>query len=121
MEIAEIEQALTTDIQEGLPEDIVKKKRKQYGLNELSKGKKQSGIKVFFSQFKDFMVLILLMATVISFFLGEYIDATAIMAIVLLNGILGFFQERKAEKSLQALKKLSAPKVFVYRENKWQS
>lgn len=121
MEIAEIEQALTTDIQEGLPEDVVKKKRKQYGLNELAKGKKQSGIKVFFSQFKDFMVLILLMATVISFFLGEYIDATAIMAIVLLNGILGFFQERKAEKSLQALKKLSAPKVFVYRENKWQS
>lgn len=120
MEIAGVEQALSTNKQTGLSEDVVKKNRKQYGLNELSKGKKQSGIKVFFSQFKDFMVLILLMATVISFFLGEYIDATAIMAIVLLNGILGFFQERKAEKSLQALKKLSAPKVYVYRENKWQ-
>lgn len=59
---------------------------------------------MFFAQFKDFMVLVLLAATLISGFLGEYVDAVAIIAIVFVNGILGFFQERRAEQSLQALK-----------------
>ena len=52
-------------------------------------------------------------------FLGEYVDAIAIIAIVFLNGILGFFQERKAEKSLDALKEMSAPQVHVLRNNQW--
>src|SRR5690606_12191783 len=65
------------------------------------------------------MVIVLLAATLISGLLGEYIDAIAIMAIVLLNGLLGFFQERKAEKSLEALKTLSAPKANVLRNGKW--
>ena len=59
---------------------------------------------MFLEQFKDFMVLVLLAATLISGLLGEYIDAIAIIAIVVINGFLGFFQERKAEKSLHALK-----------------
>ncbi len=64
---------------------------------------------VFLAQFKDFMVLVLFGATIVSAFLGEYIDSIAIVAIVIINGILGFFQERKAEKSLEALKELAAP------------
>ncbi len=62
------------------------------------------------------MVLVLLAATLISGFLGEYIDAIAIIAIIFVNGILGFFQERRAERSLEALKELSAPQVAVLRE-----
>ncbi|MCG0041223.1 hypothetical protein LV454_30040, partial [Escherichia coli] len=58
-------------------------------------------------------------ATLISGLLGEYIDAIAIIAIVVINGFLGFFQERKAEKSLHALKELSAPQVAAMREGKW--
>ncbi|MCH6268930.1 calcium-translocating P-type ATPase, SERCA-type, partial [Neobacillus citreus] len=103
----------------GLSAEEVKKRVKQYGLNELEEGEKQSALLLFFSQFKDFMVLVLLAATLISGLLGEYIDAIAIIAIVIINGFLGFFQERRAEKSLQALKELSAPQVSVLRDGKW--
>ncbi|SPT92781.1 P-type calcium transport ATPase [Bacillus subtilis] len=65
------------------------------------------------------MVLVLLAATLISGFLGEYVDAVAIIAIVFVNGILGFFQERRAEQSLQALKELSTPHVMALREGSW--
>ena len=74
---------------------------------------------LFFSQFKDFMVLVLLAATLLSGILGEYMDAIAIIAIVVINACLGFYQERRAEKSLQALKELSAPHVHALREGQW--
>lgn len=116
----DVEEALNTDLSLGLSEEDVKKRRNQYGFNELEEGEKQSAILLFFSQFKDFMVLVLLAATLISGLLGEYIDAIAIIAIVIVNGCLGFFQERKAEKSLQALKELSAPQVTVLRDGEWR-
>jgi P-type Ca2+ transporter type 2C len=115
----DIEQSLNTNYQEGLSTEDVAKRRKQYGYNQLEEAEKQSALLLFFSQFKDFMVLVLLAATLISGLLGEYIDAIAIIAIVLINGFLGFFQERKAERSLQALKELSAPQVSVLRDGKW--
>lgn len=115
----DIEKALNTDLSEGLTEKDAKKRINQFGLNELEEGEKQSALLLFFSQFKDFMVLVLLGAVLISGFLGEYIDAIAIIAIVIINGFLGFFQERKAEKSLQALKELSAPQVTVLRDGEW--
>ncbi|WRP08391.1 cation-translocating P-type ATPase [Rossellomorea aquimaris] len=115
----DIEQSLNTNYQEGLTTDDVAKRRKQFGYNQLEEAEKQSALLLFFSQFKDFMVLVLLAATLISGLLGEYIDAIAIIAIVLINGFLGFFQERKAERSLQALKELSAPQVSVLRDGKW--
>ncbi len=115
----EVEEALNTDFSAGLTDDDVKKRRNQHGFNELSEGEKQSALLLFFSQFKDFMVLVLLAATLVSGLLGEYIDAIAIIAIVIINGLLGFFQERKAEKSLSALKELSAPQVQVLRGGKW--
>ncbi|WP_044337448.1 cation-translocating P-type ATPase [Rossellomorea aquimaris] len=115
----DIEQSLNTNYQEGLSTEDVAKRRNQYGYNQLEEAEKQSALLLFFSQFKDFMVLVLLAATLISGLLGEYIDAIAIIAIVLINGFLGFFQERKAERSLQALKELSAPQVSVLRDGKW--
>ena len=119
MKKQEIEKALQTSSYTGLSNDEVKYRQKKYGFNELHEGEKQSLWLLFFAQFKDFMVLVLLVATLISGFLGEYVDAIAIIAIVFLNGILGFFQERKAEKSLDALKEMSAPQVHVLRNDKW--
>jgi P-type Ca2+ transporter type 2C len=116
----EVKEALNTDLSIGLSESDTKKRINQYGYNELDEGEKQSALIVFFSQFKDFMVLVLLAATLISGLLGEYIDAIAIIAIVIINGFLGFFQERKAEKSLDALKELSAPQVTALRDGKWK-
>ncbi|WP_394232577.1 calcium-translocating P-type ATPase, SERCA-type [Niallia oryzisoli] len=119
MNTKEVEEALNTDLSSGLTSADVKQRLKQYGNNELEEGERQSAWLVFFSQFKDFMVLVLLAATLISGFLGEYIDAIAIIAIVIVNAFLGFFQEVKAEKSLQALKELSAPQVQVLRNGQW--
>ncbi len=119
MEINQVEKALETDFSSGLSQEEAAKRIKRYGYNELDEGEKQSALLLFFSQFKDFMVLVLLAATLISGLLGEYIDAIAIIAIVILNGFLGFYQERRAEKSLQALKELSAPQVTVLRSGTW--
>ncbi|QVY63228.1 calcium-translocating P-type ATPase, SERCA-type [Cytobacillus gottheilii] len=115
----EVEQALSSSMKEGLTEDDARKRLKQYGYNELEEGEKQSALLLFFSQFKDFMVIVLLAATLISGLLGEYIDAIAIIAIVIVNGFLGFYQERRAEKSLDALKELSAPQVMALRDGEW--
>ncbi|MGF2615592.1 calcium-translocating P-type ATPase, SERCA-type [Rossellomorea vietnamensis] len=115
----DIEKTVNTDFTNGLTQEEAEKKQKQFGFNELQEAEKQSALLLFFSQFKDFMVIVLLAATLISGLLGEYIDAIAIIAIVLINGFLGFFQERKAEKSLNALKELSAPQVNVLRDGNW--
>ncbi len=119
METDEVERTINTDYQNGLSDKEAKVRQKQYGFNELKEAERPSAILQFLEQFKDFMVVVLLAATLISGLLGEYIDAIAIIAIVLINGFLGFFQERKAEKSLNALKELSAPQVIVLREQQW--
>ncbi|MBD1379987.1 cation-translocating P-type ATPase [Metabacillus arenae] len=116
---SDVIRATNTNEKQGLSDSDVHKRRQQYGPNELQEGEKPSALLQFLAQFKDFMVLVLLGATLISGILGEYIDAVAIIAIVLINGILGFFQERKAEKSLHALKELSAPQVVVLRDGEW--
>jgi Ca2+-transporting ATPase len=115
----EMEKSLQTNVTHGLDDDEVKDRLRKNGFNELKEGEKQSAILLFFAQFKDFMVIVLLAATLVSGILGEYIDAIAIMAIVFLNGLLGFFQERKAEKSLDALKEMAAPQVNVLRDGQW--
>ncbi|MBD8068357.1 calcium-translocating P-type ATPase, SERCA-type [Bacillus sp. PS06] len=119
MEAEKVERTMNTDIQTGLSDKAVKERQEQYGYNELKEADRPSALLVFLEQFKDFMVVVLLAATLISGLLGEYIDAIAIIAIVLINGLLGFFQERKAEKSLHALKELSAPQVNVLRNGQW--
>lgn len=110
---------LGSDLEYGLSAKQAEQKLAKFGANRLEEPEGKPALFVFLGQFKDFMVLVLLAATLISGLLGEYIDAIAIMLIVLLNGILGFVQERKAEKSLQALKQLAAPKAKVLRDGKW--
>lgn len=119
LSVEEVLQSLQADQKKGLTEKEAEKRRAKLGLNELAEERRQSSLSIFLNQFKDFMVLVLLAATVISGLLGEYIDAAAIITIVILNGILGFIQERKAEQSLAALKELSSPQATVLRNGKW--
>lgn len=104
-----------TDKEDGLSTSEVKKRLNKFGFNEIVEKEKTSWWKRLVAQFQDFMVLILLGATLISAFLGEYVDAITILAIVIINAILGFVQEFRAEKSMEALKKLAAPTAHVIR------
>lgn len=109
-----------TDAQEGLASNEVKTRLEKFGYNEMVEKAKQSWWKRFLAQFQDFMVLVLLGATLISALLGEYVDAITILAIVLTNAILGFVQEYRAEQSMEALKKLAAPTARVLRNGNQQ-
>lgn len=100
---------------DGLSTQEVKTRLDKFGYNELKEKAKIPWWRQFVAQFQDFMVLVLLAATLISAFLGEYADAITILAIVLLNAVLGFIQEYRAEQSMEALKKLSAPTARVLR------
>lgn len=115
----EVAKYFNVDPARGLSSEEAKQRLEQIGANQLSEGKQISPISLFIQQFRDFMVLVLLAATLISGLLGEYTDAIAIITIVILNAILGFVQEFRAEKSLSALKKLSAPVARVLRDNTW--
>ncbi|WP_010269813.1 calcium-translocating P-type ATPase, SERCA-type [Paenibacillus senegalensis] len=106
---------LNTDSRQGLSQEEAVRRREEVGKNVLSDGKKISPITLFLNQFKDFMVLVLMGATLISGLLGEYLDAITIIVIIVMNAVLGFIQEFRAEKSLQALKELSAPSAKVMR------
>ncbi|MRH42202.1 calcium-translocating P-type ATPase, SERCA-type [Aquibacillus halophilus] len=115
----ELKQQLGVDDNKGLSSNDAASRLKKFGANVLDDGKKTSLLLIFLKQFQDFMVLVLLAATLISGLLGEYVDAVAIMVIVLINGLIGFFQEQKAEKSLAKLKELSAPMANTLRDGKW--
>jgi len=101
----------------GLSSIEAKKRLETHGLNALSAKKGTSAIKIIISQFTDFMVLVLLGATAISIFMGEMTEAITIIAIVILNASLGFVQEYRTEKTLEALKNLAAPTARIIRDS----
>lgn len=113
----QVAQELNTNILTGLTEEEAQKRLNEYGPNALKEAKKTPLIVKFFSQFKDFMVIILLIAAVISVVINpeDWIESIIILVVVLINAILGTWQESKAEKSLEALKKLSTPNAKVWR------
>ncbi|MBD7909822.1 MULTISPECIES: calcium-translocating P-type ATPase, PMCA-type [Clostridium] len=102
----------------GLSTREAEKRINKVGLNELQHKKKISPIVIFLSQFNDFMVWVLLGATVISGIMGDTADAITIIIIVIVNAILGFIQEFRTEKSLEALKNLAAPTCKVFRDGR---
>ncbi len=112
---------LQTDLQSGLPEDAVDARRVKHGPNQLREQKGRTPFGIFLEQFKDFMIWVLIAAALISGLIAfiekseEWVDAVAILAIVILNATLGFIQEHRAERSLQALRKLAAPFSRVIR------
>lgn len=103
------------NVETGLNDDQVHQNREKYGLNKLDEGKKDSLWILFLKQFNNSMIIILIIASIISFFLDEKADALIILAIVVLNAVLGVLQEDKAEKALAALKELAAPLTKVIR------
>lgn len=99
----------------GLNEEEIKKRREQYGFNELEEAERKSPLQVFLHQFKDFLVIILLGAAIISAFLGKFESTIVILVVVIINAILGTVQHIKAEQSLKGLKALSSPTAKVLR------
>jgi Ca2+-transporting ATPase len=117
MEIDETMKQLNTK-NTGLSQEEVQKRLQQYGTNELQKEKGTSAVKMFIEQFEDLLIVILLIATGLSIYLGEITDAIVIIAIVLACAILGFVEEFRSEKALEALKKMTAPTAMVLRDGK---
>ncbi len=119
---AEVVKKLESHSEQGLSEKEAAARLRQYGKNEFTEKKKRSFLLRFFEQFQDFMILVLIAAAVVSFFVSamngdaDFTDPVIILAIVVLNAVLGVVQEQKAEKSLEALKRISAPTATVVRE-----
>lgn len=113
----EVYKKLATD-ESGLSTDEAKIRIEKYGENQLREEKKDGFLKKLLGQFKDFLVIILIAAALISLFLGKKKDAMIILTIVVVNAFLGLYQEGKAEKSLDALKKMSSPNGKVLRDGK---
>lgn len=105
----------------GLPAQEAARRLAANGPNELKEGKRISSWQIFLSQFKSLIIWILIAAGVISGVLGEAVDAIAILAIVILNAVIGFYQEFNAEKSIAALKKMTAPQAKVRRDGRMSS
>jgi len=111
----EVAAVLQSDPGRGLTDREVGERAARFGPNQLARAPRVSLWRLFVGQFTDFMVLVLLAATAISGLLGEYADAATIMVIVLLNAVLGSMQEYRAERSMEALKELTAPEARVVR------
>lgn len=105
------------ELSSGLTTKEAEKRIKNFGLNELQHNKKTSALKIFLSQFNDFIVWVLIAATIISGVIGDKADAVTILIIIVINAILGFVQEFRTEKSLEALKDLAAPTCKVLRDS----
>ena len=100
----------------GLTESDAAKNLEVHGKNVLKQGKKKSWLKTLLSQFTDLMIIILIVSSIISFFMGENSEGIAILAILILNGLLGFFQEVRTEKAMEALMNMAAPHARVIRD-----
>jgi Ca2+-transporting ATPase len=116
MGIAQALKELGTDPHKGLTEEEVKSRLERYGYNELKKEEKISSFILFINQFKNVLIIILLIATVLSALVGETFDAALILVIVVFCAVLGFIQEFRAERALEALKKMLSPTITVLRK-----
>ena len=109
----------------GLEKEEVGERKEKFGKNEIKEGKDISPLRIFLSQFTDFLVVILIIAAIVSYSIGfipgqdpHTMDAVLILIILLANGIFGFFQDYKAEKSIEALKEMAQPSATIMREGK---
>lgn len=102
--------------QKGLTHEHVEKLLKEYGLNVLQDKKKKGIFSILFAQLNNFLTILLVIAALLSFFIGEIIDGSLILSIVFLNALFGIYQEKKAENAIDALKQMSITKVRVIRD-----
>jgi Ca2+-transporting ATPase len=119
--LPEIAAELRTDLQLGLAQTEARDRREKLGANELREAPRLPWWRRFLEQFQDFVVWILIAAAVIAGFLGDFTDTIAILAIVLLNGLIGFLQQERAEQAIAALRKLSSPSAKVLRNGEAMS
>lgn len=115
--IDDVLEELNTNVDTGLSIEEVYNRKEEFGLNKLESKKKKTILQLFLEQVKDVLIYILIFAAIVSILVGEYSDAVIIALVIVLNAVIGIFQESKAEKSLEALQKLSAPKALVKRKN----
>ena len=132
IEFEEVVEKLNTSIEKGLTEKEVQNRLEKFGRNELIKGKSKTALQIFIGQFKDFLIYLLIFAIIISIIIGvwesaqpgaeawspEYTDAIVITTILIVNAVLGFYQEYQAEKSLESLKKLAPHFAKVRRDGR---
>lgn len=111
----EILKELSVDASSGLSLEEAEKRLAQYGPNKLKSKPKKSLLSLFLSQLKDMLIYVLLGATLITVFIGEYVDAIIILSVVFVNAVIGVIQESKAEKAIEALQKMTTPKSLVRR------
>ncbi|MDD5410373.1 MAG: HAD-IC family P-type ATPase, partial [Methylobacter sp.] len=116
LSIAEAVSLLATDVEQGLSANEAKKRLARYGQNKLHKGKRSSALVIFVNQFKSLVIWVLIGAATVSAALGETVDGIAIIVIVILNAVIGFIQEYRAEKAVAALARLTAPHCRVVRD-----
>lgn len=109
---------LETALEQGLTDGEATRRLQKYGPNQLEEGTRTTFLQMVFRQLNNFVVILLIVASIISAFLGEYIDASAIIAIVILNTVMGVVQENRAEQALATLKKLAAPDAQVLRNGR---
>ncbi|MEM3380608.1 MAG: cation-translocating P-type ATPase [Candidatus Bathyarchaeia archaeon] len=114
MGVDEVLRSLKTGV-DGLSDDEAERRLKEYGPNELKAEKKRSPIKLLLEQFTNLLIIILIIATIFSALIGEYVDAIVIIVIIVASAGLGFTQEYKAEKAIEALKKMLSPTITVIR------
>lgn len=117
-EVDEVKNEFQTDINKGLTDSEVIKNREKYGENALKEKAKKSIFSMITDQFKDYMIIILIVAAIISIALGDVVEGIVILVIVVLNAALGTYQENKASNALDALKSMAAPKAKVIRNGK---
>ncbi len=118
MEVDQVLKGLETDFHRGLKVEEVRSRLEKYGYNELKREEQVSPFTLFINQFKNILIIILLIATVLSGLVGEMLDAALILVIVLFCAVLGFIQEYRAERALEALKKMLSPAITVLRGGK---
>ena len=124
LSLGEIKQKLKSNYQFGLTNDEAKKRLLEFGENKIQNNKKDNLFIKFMQQFNDFMIIILIVASIVSAVItkieggNDYLDSIIIIAIVILNAIMGIIQEAKAEKSLEALQQMTTPKINVRREGR---
>ncbi|WP_342349194.1 calcium-translocating P-type ATPase, PMCA-type [uncultured Nitrospira sp.] len=114
--VEDVTQQLEVNPQTGLNAREVRRRTRRYGHNTIPEHRQRSLTRIFVDQFTDFMILVLIGAAIVSGMLGQRMDALAIIIIVVLNGIIGFVQEYRADRAMQAIKKLATPTTRVRRE-----
>ena len=118
--VADLTSQLDTHIHNGLTADQVRERLATIGPNELNERPRPGFLRLLLAQFNNFLIILLIVAAVVSLLLGEYVDAAAILAIVVLNAVLGVVQESRAEQAIAALRKMAAPNAMVVRDSSQQ-